>query len=162
MQQTNWETEISDLLTELSHTQDQVLALLAEKRQMLLRFDNVGLQALVPREEELVSRLQTCLERRGTLLQHADEAGLPHENLQSLAAALPASQGKPLARDMARASSQARILRHQSITHWVLVQRSLIHLAQMLEIIATGGRSQPTYGKGATNVSSGGLVDQAA
>jgi hypothetical protein len=29
----------------------------------------------------------------------------------------------------------------------VIAQRTLIHLSQLLEIIATGGRLQPTYGR---------------
>ena len=29
-----------------------------------------------------------------------------------------------------------------------LAQRALLHVAQVLEIIATGGRLQPTYGSG--------------
>ena len=40
-----------------------------------------------------------------------------------------------------------RLLQHHSLTNWVLVQRTLIHLSQVLEIIATGGRLKPTYGK---------------
>jgi hypothetical protein len=44
----------------------------------------------------------------------------------------------------------------------VLAQRTLIHLSQMLEIIATGGQMQPTYGKKESVGASGALVDQEA
>ncbi len=60
------------------------------------------------------------------------------------------------------ARARARLLQHQSLTNWVFVQRTLIHLSQMLEIIATGGRLHPTYGKGDTADTSGNLVDQEA
>ena len=42
-----------------------------------------------------------------------------------------------------------------------LVQRALIHLSQMLEIIATGGQMQPTYEKKDSVEASGALVDRA-
>jgi hypothetical protein len=53
-------------------------------------------------------------------------------------------------------------VQHHSLTNWVLVQRTLIHLSQMLEIIATGGRMKPTYGEGGRTDAGGSLVDQAA
>ena len=57
---------------------------------------------------------------------------------------------------------RTRVLRHHSLTNWVLVQRTLIHLSQMLEIIATGGEMQPTYGKEESVHARGALVDRAA
>ena len=48
-----------------------------------------------------------------------------------------------------------------SLAQWVAVQRTVLHLSQMLEIIATGGRSQPTYGMGVGSQRSGALMDQA-
>jgi hypothetical protein len=53
-------------------------------------------------------------------------------------------------------------LQHQSLTNWVLVQRTLLHLSQLIEIIATGGRLKPTYGKGSDHQAGGALVDRAA
>jgi hypothetical protein len=55
-----------------------------------------------------------------------------------------------------------RLLQHHSLANWVLAQRSLLHVAQMLEIIATGGRLQPTYGNGESSMSGGALVDHQA
>jgi hypothetical protein len=60
------------------------------------------------------------------------------------------------------ATNRTRLLQHQSLTNWVLVQRSLLHLSQLIEIIATGGRLKPTYGNGSDRQSSGALVDRAA
>ncbi len=47
-----------------------------------------------------------------------------------------------------------------TITNWVVAQRTLIHLSQLLEIIATGGRMKPTYGKEEAEHTTGGLVNQ--
>jgi hypothetical protein len=63
----------------------------------------------------------------------------------------------PAAIDEAR--SRTRLLQHQSLTNWVIIQRTLLHLSQVIEIIATGGRMQPTYDK---NPARGALVDQTA
>jgi hypothetical protein len=41
------------------------------------------------------------------------------------------------------------------------VQRTVLHLSQMLEIIATGGRTQPTYGNSPRAHRGGSLIDQA-
>jgi len=54
------------------------------------------------------------------------------------------------------------LLQHHSLVNWVVIQRTLLHLSQMLEIIATGGRLQPTYGKGESSTASGTLMDWAA
>jgi hypothetical protein len=63
---------------------------------------------------------------------------------------------------MREAADRSRLLQHQSLTNWVLVQRTLLHLSQMIEIIATGGRPKPTYEKGPGSNSGGALVDRAA
>jgi hypothetical protein len=61
---------------------------------------------------------------------------------------------------MRQAALRARLLRHEGLVNWVLVQRTLIHLSQLLEIIATGGRLQPTYRKEESLRAGGALVDQ--
>ena len=99
------------------------------------------------REAELVGRLQACHERRLALLAPRPAKGLPSANLTSLAAALPSEQRQHLTPQLREASARIRLLQHHSLTNWVLVQRTLLHLAQLLEIIATGGRLKPTYGK---------------
>ena len=64
---------------------------------------------------------------------------------------------------MDETASRMRLLRHQGLTNWVLVQVKLLHLSKLLEIIATKGRPGPTYGRGApTGAASGAFVDQAA
>jgi hypothetical protein len=55
-----------------------------------------------------------------------------------------------------------RLLQHQSLANWVLAQRSVLHVAQLLEIIATGGRMQPTYGDRESVHARGSLVNDEA
>jgi len=156
-----WETELTDLLSSLSAAQDDLLQLLTRKRELLIKSDTEGLATVQQQEQDLIERLQSCQMQRGELLQRADREGLPSDSIRSLASALPADEGGKFQPEIAEAESRSRLLRHQSLTNWVLVQRTLIHLSQMLEIIATGGRGQPTYGKGPMPASSGSLVDHA-
>jgi hypothetical protein len=161
--QTMWENEVAQLLTDLLAVQDDLFANLAKKRELLIASDLAGLTAIAPEEEQLVVRLQQCIDRREKLLSNASEEGVSARNIQALAEALPADRRGDLPGRIAQAKSKSRLLQHQSFTNWLVVQKTLIHLSQMLEIIATGGRLQPTYNgeREPVNVS-GSLVDRAA
>ena len=158
----DWENDIAALLDELSSVQSELLNLLNEKRQLLVAGDVEGLSALGPRQQEMIDRLTQCQEHRGALLARAAQEGMPASNVRTLAESLPQSERARLRAPIKEAAARARLLEHQSLANWVVVQRSLIHLAQMLEIIATGGRLKPTYGRNQFAEASGSLVDRAA
>jgi hypothetical protein len=155
-----WDSQLTTFLSDLSSVQDASLDLLSRKRQMLVASDREGLLALGAEEQQLIDRLQGCLRRREELLQQAAGQGLPSESIRSLAGSLPKAQRVPLTAEIQKASSQARLLQHHSLTNWMLVQRTLIHLSQMLEIIATGGHLRPTYGKDHVDSNRGSLLNQ--
>jgi hypothetical protein len=161
-QELQLEVEVAQLLSDLSNVQEELLQVLTEKRALLLASDMEGMAAMQPREAQMIVRLQTCQEERGRLLARAAADGMPADNLRTLAAALPVERRVNLGDQLKAASSRARLLEHHSLANWVVVQRTLIHLSQMLEIIATGGRLQPTYGKSESVASGGSLVDHAA
>jgi flagellar biosynthesis/type III secretory pathway chaperone len=157
----DWEGELAALLGELSSVQGELLDLLTNKRQRIAERDLEGMQQLQPREAELCRRLELCHKRRNDLLEQASNRGLPGDSIRKLADSLP---GRPahLGKQVKEASQRMRLLQHHSLTNWVLAQRSLLHITQLLEIVATGGRLQPTYGKGASSHARGALVDQEA
>lgn len=157
-----WETEIGGLLAELAEVQTTLLGVLDEKRRLLVAGDQAALSAMAAREQELAKRLQGCHERRQQLLSQAGSAGLPADSILSLSEHLPTESRNRMHVSISEATSRTRLLQHQCLANWVLVQRSLLHLSQLIEIIATGGRMQPTYGKGSDRVAGGALVDQAA
>ena len=64
----DWESEIAELLTELSQTQDELLELLAEKRDLLSTSGGEPLTQMQPREERILQRLQHCHDTRNALL----------------------------------------------------------------------------------------------
>ncbi len=158
-----WLGGVAEFLNAVSATQDDLLSVLTEKRRCLMAADAEGLASLAEREEALAERLRQCQEQRAELLLQARDQGRPGENLRAVTASMPDSaQRKVLRERIVRSEERARLLEHHSLTNWLLAQRTLIHLSQLLEIIATGGRLQPTYGKGAPPEASGSLVDQAA
>ena len=158
----SWETDIGGLLAELADVQGALLETLHEKRRMLATNDHAALAAMAEREEALIVRLEACQNRRQQLLSRAGDEGLPADSIESLSQRLPADSRGRVQASIREAADRSRLLQHQSLTNWVLVQRTLLHLSQMIEIIATGGRSRPTYGKGSDRAPSGALVDRAA
>ncbi len=160
--QPSLESEMAGLLGDLVAGQDELLALLARKRALLGAADTQGLAEIAVDEQRLLSGLEECLGRRERILARAAADGLPAASLQALSEALPPPQRRPLRSQIAAASSRARLLQHQSLINWVVIQRTLIHLSQLLEIIATGGRIEPTYGRGKPARAGGALMDRVA
>lgn len=155
-----WESELADFLTQLSAVQEETLQVLARRRELLMAPDFDEMTAVGRQEEEVLGKLEGCLRRRQELLQKAAEEGLPCENLRKLTGALPASRARRDLSDRAgKAVHRARLLQHNSLVNWVIAQRAILHLSQILEIIATQGRMRPTYGKDDQNAASGALVD---
>jgi flagellar FlgN protein len=151
--------DLAALLTDLAAAQSELLETLREKRLVLMRADAAGLDQITLREAALIERLQDCQRRRAQLLAHAADEGKPADNLRDLAKTLDSPQHRQLAPDVNAAASQARLLQHEALTNWVVAQQTLVHLSQLLEIIATGGRLQPTYPR-ADAAASGALLDQ--
>jgi flagellar biosynthesis/type III secretory pathway chaperone len=159
---TGWEQELGDLLAELTTVQSELLAVLNAKREAVARGDIEAVDALRPRAEHLLDQLQTFQNRRAHLLQFAAEQGLPSSSLSKLVTHAAPSQRNKLGKQVKESAARMRLVQHQCLANWVLAQRSLLHISQMLEIIATGGRLLPTYGPGEPTLTGGALVDQEA
>jgi flagellar biosynthesis/type III secretory pathway chaperone len=159
---TDFETEISALLDELAGVQAELLAVLVEKRRALTTADLTQLAELQPREERLSQRLTACQARRAELLAAADREGLPSESVAKLVGRAGAGKSNKLGSRVKETAARMRLLTHHSLANWVLAQRSLLHVSQLLEIIATGGRIQPTYGDKESVHARGSLVNQEA
>jgi hypothetical protein len=153
--QASLEAELAALLNDLLAGQDELLEILTRKRHLLGAVDLEGLAALGSQEERWICALQDCLRRREQLLARAAEEGLPSQSIKAVAEKLPAGRGG-IRQQVDLARGRARLLQQQSLVNWMVIQRTLLHLSQLLEIIATGGRLRPTYGKGP--VSSGGVL----
>ena len=160
MKTAQYESDIAALLADLSAVQEELLTFLETKRALLAAGDTAGLEAAQEQAEVLIERLTDCQNRRQLLLVRAGNEGLPNQDVRSLAAAVVPDHADQLDASFAEAQHRTRLLQHRSLTNWVIVQRSLIHLSQMIEILATGGRLRPTYDMENTTCGSGGLVDR--
>jgi len=160
--QLDLESELSWLLQELSLVQEEMLEVLAAKCERIADSNLDGITELQQREESLCHRLKVCHDQRGELLAMAAEEGLPGDTLGSLASSLTSAHRGELTVQVKEVNARMRLLQHRSLTNWVLTQRSMLHLSQLLEIVATGGRLQPTYGRDESSISSGALVDRDA
>jgi hypothetical protein len=155
-------TQLAELLSELSQVQTELLELLKQKQRRMLTQSPDQLNTLAVREQELTARLQACHERRAALLEQATAEGLPGDSITSLAGAIEGGTRGPVTREVKEATARMRVLQHHSLVNWVLAQRALLHVAQLLEIIATGGRMQPTYSKEPSSMSRGNLLNSEA
>lgn len=162
MTHADWELSLATLLTEISSLQDELLNVLRQKRSRMAGGDVGGMDEGQVREEALGERLEACLQRRTDLLASAGRDGLVADNLFDLAARVDRDPGRGLAGRVRDTSRRMRLVQDESLTNWVLAQRSLLHVSQLLEIIATGGRLQPTYLSGDSVHARGALVDQEA
>ena len=161
------EADVASLLNDLLAGQGELMAVLNRKRNLLATMGMARWTAKAwppspTMNSGMLGVLQDCLTRRQALLARAASEGLPSGSIQALTNALPPPHREPLARQVAAAGSRAKLLQTQSLTNWIIIQRTLIHLSQLLEIIATGGRIQPTYGKAGSSRSSGVLLNQEA
>ena len=159
---TVWESELASFLTELSAVQSESLEVLASKREALAAWDLEELASIGKREESLIEELKRCLQRREKLLEKAGREGFPSDSIRSLTAALPRENQDQLTDQLSQADGRSRLLQHNSLVNWVVVQRTLIHLSQLLEILATGGQMNPTYSKEGETARGGALVDRVA
>lgn len=158
----DWDSELATLLSELSSVQGDLLKVLAEKRQVILRGDAPAMNGLAARETEIMTRLEMCHRRRSELLSDAKASGMPATTLTDLARRVSPSDGAKHQRELKNATQNLRKLQSESLSNWVLAQRSLLHVSQLLEIIATGGKIRPTYEKDASTHVRGNLVDSEA
>ena len=158
----DWEAELWSLLDELTAVQEELLDVLAAKREQLVAVDLPGLSQTQAREEQLAERLKQCQERRSELIASARKAGLESDSIGKLASLAGWEQKGKLGERAKAAAAKMRLLRHESLTNWVLAQRALLHVSQLVEIIATGGRLVPTYGERESVHSCGALVNHEA
>jgi flagellar biosynthesis/type III secretory pathway chaperone len=158
----DFEAEITGLLDDLTSVQSELLDVLAQKRVALTKADLQTLTDLQPREIELSNRLAACQDRRTALLAEAKAQGRPGENVARLANSTSTGKPSKLGTQVKETAARMRILQHHSLANWVLAQRSLLHVSQLLEIIATGGQMRPTYGDRESVHACGSLVNQEA
>lgn len=113
-------------------------------------------------EQALLERLDQLRDSRQMLLADARGKGLPSDSMHSLARALDEDQSGELAIKAHTAKDAMRHIQNETLTNFVLAQQTVLHLSQLLQIIATGGKLKPTYEAENASNQGGTLVDQDA
>lgn len=158
------ENETATFLQELSDVQADLLSVLHRKREQMVANDIAGMQETMNGEQALLDRLEQLRDSRQVLLTNAKGKGLPADSLQSLAKALDSehTQAEGLTQKAHTARDAMRHIQNETLTNFVLAQQTVLHLSQLLQIIATGGKIKPTYEAENASNQGGTLVDQDA
>lgn len=154
-----------DFLKALSEVQDKTLDVLTRKQSLLVRPEKAALDALAVEENQVLQELRAVLERREELLARAAEQGLEGDSIEVLCEKLFAGRFE-VRKILELSKRRLQEIRYLAGTNWTITQKSLVHLSQMLELIATGGQGKTTYAppntQNATTGSGGGFVDRVA
>ena len=156
------EQDILRFLSQLSTVQERALSVLRRKQEFLVKPDRDGLMEIVAEEHKVLDLLQQCLARREEILADARQKGYAVESISSLCQRIfPRSECLRLAEEAAR---QSQLIQFQSRANWMMTQKSIVHLSQMLEIVKTRGQGKSTYHRQSEKESSlsGGFVDRVA
>ena len=160
-----WEKDLTRFVQELDTTQKEVLNVLERNRQLLSNIDAKGVEKFTLEEQQVAEKLQNCLEKREKLLQYAKAEQLPSENIESLAKHVISDKTSEFYKLFEQVKHQTRHIHLYGVTNWIVTQKSINHVSQMLEIIATGGRGKPTYTRTHNRnvgVTGGSIVDRKA
>jgi hypothetical protein len=129
------EQELARLLNDLAAIQHDLLAMLAESRNVAPVGGWSALSSFDSEERNLCDRLQACHPRYEQLLQAAAEQGLTADALERLASPRQAGRNDHLRPSVAAAAFE-RLLRNPSLADWPLAQRSLLQAWRVLETLA--------------------------
>lgn len=163
MNNINWQTELTVFLNELESAQENALKVLRRKQVSLANANVKEMQTIADEESAAVERLDVCLQRRERLLAEAAKNNMPSDTIENLCKSQP--QTTNLTKRIKKSKHNSRLIQYQSLTNWVLTQRSVIHLNQLIELIKNKGKKSPTYNKNKqkSNPDNGGnLVDKVA
>jgi hypothetical protein len=142
--------DVGGLLHDLTEVQTALLSVLQKKREAMAKGAIQQLSELQPIEEEINGRLKICFERRSEILERGQSQGVSAVTLAEMTNQLSdKSHGEigNLEEQFQESRDRVRELQLEHLTNWVIAQKSLLHVSQILEIVATGGKIKPTYGK---------------
>jgi hypothetical protein len=162
--------ELSQFLTELEHTQQDLLTLFTAKREALDRRLSEELLRLSAQEGVLTNRLQELVKERTKLLIKARDAGFVVESLLELAGVIGRTVGDSrvlraielIEKRIIQSQQRTLRLQQESWVHWIISHRCYNHYTELVELIAHGGHRAPTYGDKMPSAAGGALLDAAA
>jgi hypothetical protein len=154
--------EIARFVNVFAETQQALLTLLQEKRQVLVAADAARLAELNTLEQGLTSRLEALIVWRGRLLAASAAAGFAGDTLSDVLARIDDPLAAELREQIVPLQALSMALRQEAWIQWVICHRCGRHYGEMVSMIAHGGQKAPTYEERPAGQSSGGAVLDAA
>ncbi|WLD14587.1 flagellar export chaperone FlgN [Planctellipticum variicoloris] len=154
--------EIARFVDVFAATQQELLTLLQEKRRVLVAADAVRLAELNASELKLTTRLEALVVWRSRLLEASGALGCRGESLSEVLTELSDPQAVDLRVRLPQLQQLSVALRQEAWIQWVISQRCERHYAEMVDVIARGGQTAPTYEERPASNSNGGAVLDAA
>lgn len=122
--------------------------------------DHRPLQALQPEAELLFQELKQVISDRQQLLDDAQQSGLPHHDLTSLAQRLPAWSQPSLRNGLMAARQQLASLRRLHVATWVMLNQAMQYYQGSLQLLMVGNLPHVYHSHRYEETGGGRLLDQ--
>ncbi|MDZ4689367.1 MAG: flagellar export chaperone FlgN [Planctomycetaceae bacterium] len=152
-----WLDDVERFVEVLEATQQELLATLRLKRRALASADVDDLQRLNAAATEVAQRLKSLTEWRARLLV---QAGQPGATLSDVLAQRAHLRPETLRGRLEAVQLRFGEARREAWVQWIVVQRAGGCYADILDLIARGGKRSPVYGD-MPGGSGGAMIDTA-
>jgi len=155
-----WLDEVERFVEVLETTQQELLATLRLKRRALASADVDDLARLNTAAAEAAQRLKSLTDWRGRLLDQAGAAGITATTLSQVLAMQATLRPEALRGRLEAVQNRFGEARREAWVQWVVAQRAGGCYADILDLIARGGKRSPVYGD-MPNQAGGVMIDAA-
>ena len=151
----SWDGKLATYLQDLVDAQGELLAFLRRRRETLVSGEPEATTALNAEETQLAERLGELHQRRAALMTEAgDPASLEDAARRRGSDAAPGGLWEDARRNVG-------LLRHECVVNWLLTQRTLLHVSQLLQRVFRGDATYSAAGK-PSQAQGGTLLDHQA
>ena len=140
--------QIEGFLSSLETLQAILKSLYRKRKDALTEGDLIGIKSCHVQEEQVTKQLQQLLEDRKIIIQSANQRQFPGITLREVAQSVFAlSDFSPLEKNhlegkIKLAEEQMAELRQESWTQWIIANRNLQYVNDVIELIANGGKKR--------------------
>lgn len=141
----NWTQLIAALLAKIEAVLIQLEECYGRKQDALRSASTPEIERLVLRETELGRQLQEYHNERSQILQRAGLVGIQVETLDELLQHQGHGPDHSVRSQIERVEGRMAELRHRGWVQWIISNCNYRHQTEMVELMASAGRSRLTY-----------------